>query len=119
MFPAAREEIAGRTLDGGLLLIVPIRAQDRVAPLAARERHPDLLDRAFALDVGKRERRARLDDDVWRYLPALAEPARGLRGGSVGRHAAFAFFAGEVFRTDRSSFRFGQPRQVAQVQAEP
>ena len=38
----------------------------------------------------------------------LAEAARGFRGRAVGGHAAFAFLAGEVFRTDRPRFGFGR-----------
>src|SRR5262249_27753247 len=43
--PAAREEVADRALDRGLWVVVPVDAQDLVAPSAGR-RQPDVLDRA-------------------------------------------------------------------------
>ncbi len=118
LFPAAGEEIAGRAFDARLLLVVPVDAQDRMAPASARQRHPDLLDRALTFDVGERERRAGLDDDIGRNLPALPEVA-GLRcRGAVGGHAALALLAGEILRADRARLRIRQARQIAEMQAQ-
>ncbi len=116
--PAVGEEVAGGTFDGGLLLVVPVGAQDGVAPLTPRQGHPYLLDGAGAFDVRQVEGVARLDDHVGRDLPALPQVPRRVGGRAVRGHAAGALFAGEVFRTDGPRPGLRQPGQVSQVQTQ-
>jgi len=115
--PAHTEEVAHGAFDRRLLLAVPVEPQDALSPVAGR-RHPNLLDRAGALDLGQRERLAGRDVDGRRELPASTQvPGRGgVR--TFGRHSAFALFAREVLRADRARLGVGQPRQVAQVHAQ-
>ncbi|MGX1054275.1 hypothetical protein AB7M74_005227 [Bradyrhizobium japonicum] len=118
LLPSAGEEIAGRAFHAWQHLVVPVDAQDRVAKPSARQRHPDLLDRALALNVAERKGRTGLDDDIGRDLPALAEIAGLACGGAVEGHAALALLAGEILGADRARLRIRQARQIAEMQAQ-
>ena len=99
--PAHGEEVAERHLDRWLLLVVPVHAEDGIAPVAGG-RHPDVLNRAGSRDLAERERRSGRHDDERIDLPALPELARGVRRAAGRRHGAFAFSAVEILRTDRT-----------------
>ena len=103
---AAREEIPGGALDGGVGLAVPVDADDGVLPVAA-DSHPNLMDAAGAFDVGKREGRAGLDADAGRDFPALAQLARGVLAVAIGSHAGLTFFAGKILGADGARFGGG------------
>ena len=114
--PAAGEEVAHRHFDRRLGLAVPVEAEDVEPRLVERGgRHPDLLDRAGAVDLGQRERGLGRDPHRGRDLPALAQVAGGVLAGALGGHAGLALLAGEVLRADRARLGVGQPGQVAQV----
>ena len=116
--PAAGEKIAQRRLNRRMLLPVPVDAKNKIAPAHVGRRDPDLLDRPGALDFAEREGLARRDPHRGRDLPTAAESARVNGAGPLLRHAALAFFAGEVFRADRARFRVRQARQIAEIHAE-
>src|SRR5262249_33830956 len=106
--PTAREEVANRALDRRLRVVVPVHAQDLVAPAAGR-RQPDVLNRAGALDVGKHEGGAGRDRDRRRDLRTLAELARRARAGALDRPPAVAPVAGEVLGADRPRLGVSEP----------
>ncbi len=117
--PTAGEEIAHRHFDRRLLFVVPVEPQDVVPGLGQRgRRHPDLLDRARAVDLRQREGRFLRDHDRGRDLPALSQFAGGVLSGAFRGHCPPALLAGEVLRADRARLRVGQPREVAQVRAQ-
>ena len=115
--PAHAEKVADRALDRRLLLAVPVEPQDALAPVA-RRRHPDLLDRAGALDVGQRKRLVGGDVDRRRDLPAAAQVAGRRRVRALGGHPALALLARKVLRADGPRLGIGQPGQVAEVHAQ-
>ena len=115
--PSAREEVADRALDRGLRIVVPVHAQDLVAP-AARRRQPDVLDRARAFDVGEHERLVRRDHDRRRDLPPLSELARRARTRALGGHSAAALLAGGVLGADRSRLGVGETPHVGEPDAQ-
>jgi hypothetical protein len=69
-----------------------------------------VLDRARAVDLGERERFARVDDDKWIDLPALAEVARGRRRASLVAMPPFPFspvrFSGLIEKVLASESRY-------------
>lgn len=116
--PPRREKVADRTFHGRRVKPVVIDAQNLKAHVA-RRRHPDLLNGAHTVDIGQCERLARTDADAGRNLPPDAQIARAVCAGSFRRHAAPALFAGEILGRYRPRARVGQPRQIAQMHAEP
>src|SRR5262249_37224488 len=77
--------------------------------------HPDMLDRARAVDLAERESLPRLDDDEGVDLPTLPQIAGLARGYALGRHPTLAFLAGEIFRADGSRLRIRDAIGVAQA----
>ena len=84
-----------------------------MAPVA-RRRHPNVIDATRPLNVGQREGRSGLDDDRGRDFPALAQLTRRLLSGALGGHSAFAFFTGEILRTDGTGQGFGSATKIRQ-----
>ena len=102
--PSAGEKISERRLHRRLVLIVPVDAQDEIAPAHVRRRDPHLLDRSGALDVAEPKRLARRDAFRGRDFPA-APKAAGVNGaGSFDSHAARALLARRILRADRARF---------------
>src|SRR6266849_5336439 len=77
-----------------------------------------MLDRAGGLDVGKGARLAGVNTNRRRNLPALTKAARVLRAHAVGRHAALALFAREVFGADGARLGRRQAREISEMKAE-
>jgi len=96
--PAHGKEVAHRNLHGRFCLIIPVHAENREAPVACR-RHPNVLNRARAVDLGHRVRRASGDIHRRADLPTSSEIPRGLGSGPFGCHPAFALVSGRVLRT--------------------
>ena len=115
LFPATREEVAHGRFDRGLRFAVPVETQDQQACLVDGGRHPNLLNRAGALDLGERERRLSLDVDRGRDLPGLAQLAGGPFAGAFRGHAGLALFAGEILGANGSRLGVRQPRKASQV----
>ena len=112
----ATEEIAHRTFDGRLLLIVPVHSQDGEAPVPGRC-HPDLLDGSRTLDLRNRDCLSRFHDDEGVYLPTLAQVLGRMVGvGHIALvlvpdrigHAALALLACKVLRADGTCLGIGQ-----------
>ena len=115
--PAAGEEVADGALDGGLVLAVPVDAEDAVAPVAGGG-HPYVLNRPRVIDLRDHRRLAGLDPNIGGDLPSLAEVAGGPLGGALDGHAALALFAGEVLGGDGASLCQGEAREVSEVHSE-
>ena len=101
LLPATEEEIAHGALHRGVLLAVPIDADDGVAPLA-RGSHPNVLDGARALDASNLQGLSSGNAHKRIHLPALAQVPGGILGRAVLQlaHGARALGPIEVFRTD-------------------
>ena len=112
----AGEEVADRHFDGGRLLAVPVEAQDGEAVVAGG-RHPDLLDRAGAVDIGEDERLAGIDGDAGAHFPAGAEVAGGTVAG-VDVAAALALGPGRIFGGAGSRLRIREAGEVSEVESE-
>jgi hypothetical protein len=93
-------------------LAVPVDAKDRMPPVPCR-RHPDVLNRARALDVREREHLFRLNPYGGRDLPAHPQVAPGLGAGSLRRHAAAPLLPGEILRADRTRLCAREAVQIA------
>src|SRR6185295_5977954 len=115
--PAGGEEVADRGLHGGRGLAVPVDAEDELPPGAGR-RHPDVLDRAFALDLAHGEGLAGRDLDRGRDLPAPAEVTGDIGARPFRRHPALALLPREVLGADGARARPGQARQAAHAETQ-
>ena len=113
--PARGEEVADRGLHRRRGLAVPVDAEDEIPP-GSRRRHPDVLDRAFALDLAHGEGLAGRDLDRRRDLPAPAKITGDVRARPLRGHSALALLAREVLGADGARARLGQARQAAHAE---
>ena len=117
LLPRLGEEIAYRDLDGGVLLVVPVKAQDAFAAHDSAG-EPDALDRARTGDVGQFEHLAGLDPDRRGDLPAFSQVGRRSGPEAFRRHSPAPGRSVGAFGADRAGPGVGKPRQIAQMQAQ-
>ncbi len=116
--PATAEEVAERYLDRWRLLVVPVHPQDQRAPMDLVDRHPEVRDRARALDLRQRRGRPGRQRQTGRHLPPRSGLARLPRVRPLGRPRAAALRAVPVLRADRPGGGRRQPCDVAQMDVE-
>ena len=102
LIPAHGKEIADRALNRGVLLPIPVHAQDGVAP-APGGREPEMVDDARTCDIGNGESLSRLQNNVRVNFPAPPQVPRCAARIAILQltYPAFAFLACEVLRADR------------------
>jgi hypothetical protein len=76
---------------------------------------PDVLYGTWSGNVGEGDRLVSGQVDTRGNFPALPELSRRQRAGACCRHAALAFGASGIFRTDGVRTSRRQPPQIAQV----
>lgn len=81
-----------------MLLIVPVDAQDQVAPAQVGRGQPYLLDGTRPFYVGEDARFIGFDTNGGRDFPALPEAAGAFGTRALGGHSAPALFTGEILR---------------------
>lgn len=113
MVPCRGEKVSHRAFHGRRLLPVPVKADDRVAPLAGRH-HPDMLHHARPLYVGKLPGLPRPNDHIGVHLPALSQIPGRMPGAALLQLApgSHPFLPRGVLCTDRPAAGRGQTGQV-------
>ena len=116
--PSLAEEVPHRCFDGGGGFVVPVYAEDGIAPVT-RGCHPDMLDAAGAVDLGDGIGLAGGYVYGGAYLPALAEFAGGVGAGAGRGFSAAAFCAVEVLGADTTAPGVGEAEEVAEAGFDP
>ncbi|MPN12568.1 hypothetical protein SDC9_159886 [bioreactor metagenome] len=112
--PTTRKEIPDWNLDRRLFLMIPVKAQDQIAPGFGNS-HPNVLNHTRSFDDGQIRRRLRRNHDVRVHLPTNAEFARGVPRNALLQRTArtAADFSRWVFRADGARLRVGKQHQIA------
>ncbi len=116
--PSTGEKIPYRALNRGLFLMIPIDAQNLMAPVPGGS-HPNLLNSAGAINVGDLPAFSGCYHYSRRYLPALSEFASGAGAYTLRGHPAFPFAPAKVFGADRSTFCRRHPAKIAHIHTKP
>ncbi len=112
--PAHTEEIADRAFHGGFFLIIPVKAQDGITPVASGG-HPDMLNGPGAFNFSDRERGFGFDAHAGTDFPALTQVAGWAGTGAGGGHATFTLFSIEIFGADGAGPGIREPVQVTHI----
>lgn len=71
--PTHTEKVAYRAFHGGIFLVIPVYAQDAVAPMTGSGTgEPDVVDHAHTANICQYQRAARFGDEEGIHLPTSA-----------------------------------------------